>query len=101
MLGESATPGKSLVPSVWTTSNSCKSNHKSHKNCTSWIQRESSSGEKSSAGITNSSSNGTTLEIIKREKRCFCCKHCKRIAIENGSFVLSSHSTSAADDTEI
>ncbi|XP_015790702.1 leucine-rich repeat-containing G-protein coupled receptor 4-like isoform X2 [Tetranychus urticae] len=105
MLGDSTlaptTAGKNVVPSVWTTSNSCTSIHKSHKNCTSWIQRDSSSGEKSSAGNNNSSSNGTAIEIIKREKRCYCCKHCKRIPIENGSFVLSSHSNSAADDTEI
>ncbi|RWS22793.1 lutropin-choriogonadotropic hormone receptor-like protein [Leptotrombidium deliense] len=72
---------------VWTTSTSLNSIHKSHKNCNFWIQRDSSSGEKSTTG---------DAELLHYTKG----SNSRYNAIENASFVTSSQSNSA-ENTEI
>lgn len=60
--------------------------HKSHKNCTSWIQPEiSSSGEKTSSN---------------EEEKHKSSSRRSQIVNENASFVTSSHSNSFLDDVE-
>ncbi|RWS10750.1 lutropin-choriogonadotropic hormone receptor-like protein, partial [Dinothrombium tinctorium] len=72
---------------IWTTSASLNSVHKSHKNCNFWIQRDSSSGEKSTTV------DGELLHYMKSSSSRYN-------AAENVSFVTSSQSNSA-EDTEI
>lgn len=75
---------------------SCNNIHKSHKNCTSWVQRESSSsGEKSSH--SNNDLDGELLHSWAREKPIAAT----RCPLENVGFAMSSHSNSAADESEI
>lgn len=74
------------------TASSCNNIHKSHKNCTSFVQRDSSSsGDKSN--YSQAASEGEVTLWVRREKsNVFVDHRSNAIPVENSAFSFSSHS---------
>ncbi|XP_074600271.1 leucine-rich repeat-containing G protein-coupled receptor 1 isoform X2 [Brevipalpus obovatus] len=74
--------------------------HKSHKNCSSWVAQENSSGEKSSSteedklGGRGGRANNNTNHTSKQQQS-------PQVVSENASYVMSGHSNSAGEDIEL
>lgn len=72
--------------------------HKSHKNCSSWVAQENSSGEKSSSTeedkLGGRRANHTNYGTKQQQSSS------PQVASENASYVMSGHSNSAGEDIE-